>query len=80
MFLGDASGGMELEGIHSMSVQGDPYAGLFEQDLVEDGDLLPKAWVFFTNIPVKEFRVLKLDPQVPDPEVRLVPSGCAEFE
>jgi hypothetical protein len=73
MFLGDIGGGIELEVINSISVQGDPYEGLFGS---QDG----KRYVYLNNIPINEFRVLKLGPQDPDPDIELVPSGCADFE
>jgi len=37
------------------------------------------GFVLLPNIPVDKFRVLKLSPQIPNPETALVPSGCAEM-
>ena len=73
MILGDSGGGISLYAIHPMSVQSDPYAGILPPPDPVDG------FVLLPNIPVDKFRVLKLSPQVPDPEIALVPSGCAEM-
>lgn len=74
MILGDNSGGgISLYAVHPMSAQGNPYAGLLPPPDPTDG------YVLLPNIPVDKFRVLLLGPQIPDPEIALVPSGCAEM-
>jgi hypothetical protein len=80
MFLADDGGGITLYAVHPRSVRGDPYAGLFDEDVVVNGGRLPDAFVMLDRIPVHEFRVLKLPPQVPDPEIKVVPTGCARFK
>jgi len=70
MILGDIGGeGIELEVIHPMSSQNNPYQGILSDD----------ALVYLSNIPIHRFRVLKLPPQT-DPEVDLVPNRCASWE
>lgn len=73
MFLFDNGGGIELEAINPICVQGDPYEGLFGN---HDG----KKYVYLNNIPVGEFWVIKLGPQNHDPDEELVHNGCAEFK
>ncbi|MBI4517666.1 MAG: hypothetical protein HY699_17815 [Deltaproteobacteria bacterium] len=79
MFLSDDGGGITLYAVHPKSVSVDPYAGLFSGDVVVRGDRFGKAYVMLDRIPVPEFRVLRLAPQVRDPPLEVVPNGCAEF-
>ena len=70
MIFGDVGGeGIELEVIHPMSSQDNPYQGILPDD----------ALVYLNNIPIHRFRVLKLPPQT-DPEVDIVPNRCASWE
>lgn len=70
MILGDSGGGIEIEAIHPKSARGNPYLGLLPDGVTVD---LP-------HIPVDRMRVLKLPPQIPEPVLDLVPSGCTELE
>ncbi|MDQ7052204.1 MAG: hypothetical protein Q9P14_04660 [candidate division KSB1 bacterium] len=74
MFLVDHGGesGIGLYAIDPASVSGNPYEGL-----LPEGDYVP-----LPNIPVQEFRVLKMAPQDSNWQQRLglVASGCAEFQ
>ncbi len=68
MILGDVGGeGIELEAIHPMSVQGNPYEGILPDEVLVD-----------LNIPVEHFRVLKLGPQY-EPEIELVLNSCTSW-
>ena len=70
MILGDVGGeGIELEVVHPMSSQDNPYQAILPDD----------ALVYLSNIPIHRFRVLSLPPQT-DPEVDLVPNRCASWE
>ena len=74
MILGDNSGGgISLYAVHPMSAQGNLYEGILPPPDPMDG------FVLLPNIPVDKFRVLLLGPQIPDPEIALVSSGCAEM-
>ncbi len=74
MILGDNSGGgISLYAISPLSTQGNPYEGILPPPDPQDG------FVLLPNIPADKFRVLKLDPQIPDPQIGLAPSGCAEM-
>ncbi|MFC1592127.1 hypothetical protein ACFL43_06350 [Thermodesulfobacteriota bacterium] len=70
MFLGDDGGGVQLQAVSPLSVQGNPYDGILPDD----------DTVLLDNIPVERFRVLKLPPQEPDIEVTLSESDCAQME
>lgn len=76
MFLADVGGGVSLYAVHPMSARVDPYIGLFAQEEMADGDKLKDAFVLLKKIPVDRFRVLRLGPQIPDPELRLVSNAC----
>jgi len=74
MILGDNSGGgISLYAISPLSTQGDPYEGILPPPDPQDG------FVLLPNIPADKFRVLKLGAQIPDPQIGLAPSGCAEM-
>ena len=74
MILGDNSGGgISLYAISPLSTQGNPYEGILPPPDPQDG------FVLLPNIPADKFRVLKLGAQIPDPQIELVPSGCAEM-
>ncbi len=69
MYLGDDGGGIEIEAVNPLSFSGNPYEGL-----------LPDVeWVPLTNIPVSEFRVLKL-PEQYETEPEIVTNSCADFK
>lgn len=73
MFLvdsGGAEGGLSLYAVDPKSWPDNPY-----RDIWPDED-----YVSIHNIPADRFRVLKLPPQVPDPELALVPNACAVWE
>ena len=70
MILGDCGGeGIELEAIHPMSVQNNPYEGILPDDVL----------VYLSNISIDRFRVLKLSPQIPDPDIDIVPNRCTSW-
>ena len=56
--------------VNPLSVNGNPYEGILPDE----------DYVYFQNIPVERFRVLKLGPQDPEIEPEVVDVGCAEFE
>ncbi|MCF6170328.1 MAG: hypothetical protein L3J66_05045 [Bacteroidales bacterium] len=69
MYLSDDGGGLELEAVNPLSFSGNLYEGL-----LPDVEYVP-----LDNIPVSEFRVLKLSPQDGTSEPQIVPNSCAEF-
>lgn len=68
MILADIGGGIELEMVHPMSF------GKTHHEILPDED-----YIYFDNIPIDRMRVLKLPPQISDPDIELVSApGCFE--
>ena len=65
MFLADIGGGVELQAVHPMSFEENPYEGL----------LPDRRYVYLNKIPLARFQVLKIPPQQ-RPEEAIVASGC----
>ncbi len=70
MYLGDDGGGLELEAVNPLSFSKNLYKGL-----LPDVEHVP-----LSNIPVNEFRVLKLPPQNPASEPQIIENSCARFK
>mgnify|MGYP001561550252 CR=1 FL=1 len=70
MFLADSGGGVELEAINPLSVNGNPY----------DGILPNKRYIDLSRIPLNRFRVIKMGPQIPEPELEIIPTECADMK
>lgn len=71
MICADVGGGVQIYAVSAISTKKNPYEGI----LPETDD-----YVYLNNIPVSEFRVLKLPPQILDPDNELVKNNCAVME
>ena len=65
----DNGGGMSFQGVSWISVTGDPWAGLLPDE----------TYPTLIDIPREHFRVLKMGPQNPDPDLYVSNDGCATF-
>ena len=69
MFLADHGGGVELQAVHPLSYQDNPYDGL----------LPDRKYVYLDNIPLDRLQVLELPAQIKDPGEQIVQSGCGKL-
>lgn len=70
MILADSGGGVELEAINPLSVEGNIY----------DGILPNKRYIDLSRIPLNRFRVIKMGPQNSGYELEIIPTECADME
>jgi hypothetical protein len=78
MIVADTGGGLSLYAIHPLSLQDNPYEGLLPTPDPVDGFVTLENLQNLLIAHPELFRVLRLPPQIPDPELALVPSGCTE--
>lgn len=70
MILGDSGGGVQLYAVNPISSRENSYKGY----------LPDKDFIYLPNIPFQYFRVLKLSPQVKDPDKNLPTGGIIKFK
>ncbi len=69
MYCADAGGSIQLYVVNPESVAKNPYQGILPDTI----------YVPLTKIPVNEFRVIKMAPQNPDFELKIIENSCATF-
>ncbi len=69
MYCADAGGGIQLYAVNPVSAKKNPYRNLLPDE----------TYIELSHIPVSEFQVIKLPPQIQEPNLRIIENACAKF-